>query len=280
MVKRELTAPGKRTLVVLLADVYSDATGIVHTDLSPVVEIPCSISSDTLNTTPLYSQPASTSAHSMRLSRPPPPFVKPLRVFDSAYILYEVYEINWRKHRLSRPLLCAAYSRLCGPSIGLIGIGIGIGIEALRLWLRGARLSGGVDVVELLQTFWCFISSYIRPTLVVICVLPSLTTMSAFAPRATKRLRLNSSLTTNQWMCKSCQRRSFASSTSRRQQSSPSQDEKQTHFGYETVAESLKASRGISVSQPISWIDRHQELTDFPSRRSLLLRRLHLRHYE
>jgi uncharacterized protein YlaI len=73
------------------------------------------------------------------------------------------------------------------------------------------------------------------------------TAMAFFAPRAAKRLRVSTPI--NGWVCKDC-RRSFASSLQSRQQQQPAssqplgQDEKTTHFGFETVAENIKASKG------------------------------------
>ena len=78
--------------------------------------------------------------------------------------------------------------------------------------------------------------------------------MASLVPRATKRVRLTA---TPGWVCGEC-RRSFASSSIRQSQQQPppppqqqpassqhiKQDDKTTHFGFETVSESLKASRG------------------------------------
>jgi len=77
-------------------------------------------------------------------------------------------------------------------------------------------------------------------------ILPS--NMASFLPRAAKRARLAAN--THGWVCKDCCR-SFTSSVRQPQQQQPAssqhvkQDEKTTHFGFETVSESLKASRGI-----------------------------------
>lgn len=68
--------------------------------------------------------------------------------------------------------------------------------------------------------------------------------MSTHISRASKRIRVAQNPTAG-WMCNSC-RRSFAS-TARSLQTPEQQKreaEKTTHFGYETVAESLKASKG------------------------------------
>lgn len=73
--------------------------------------------------------------------------------------------------------------------------------------------------------------------------------MASLAQRGAKRLRLSSPAQLG-WICKDC-RRAFACSTQPRQQpqssssQSAKQDEKTTHFGFETVAESIKASKGI-----------------------------------
>jgi 2-methoxy-6-polyprenyl-1,4-benzoquinol methylase len=66
--------------------------------------------------------------------------------------------------------------------------------------------------------------------------------MSVPFSRATKRIRFSSQ---KPWICSECHR----SSTITRQYRQPSQqaskqDDKTTHFGFETVAESLKASKG------------------------------------
>jgi len=84
--------------------------------------------------------------------------------------------------------------------------------------------------------------------------------MSTITSRSTKRLRLSSSSSTP-WTCASCQRRTFAVSLPSRQQPSQRQDEKTTHFGYETVAESLKASRvGAVFSSVASSYDTMNDL--------------------
>ena len=79
--------------------------------------------------------------------------------------------------------------------------------------------------------------------------------MAALLPRATKRLRLSPSTDS---VCHGC-RRAFASSIRHGQQQQPapsqhvSQSDKTTHFGFKTVAEELKASRGRQwTSQPLS----------------------------
>ncbi|KAK1090506.1 2-hexaprenyl-6-methoxy-1,4-benzoquinone methyltransferase, partial [Friedmanniomyces endolithicus] len=69
--------------------------------------------------------------------------------------------------------------------------------------------------------------------------------MAALLPRATKRLRLSPATDS---VCHGC-RQAFASSIRHGQQQQPapsqhvSQSDKTTHFGFETVAEELKASR-------------------------------------
>lgn len=65
--------------------------------------------------------------------------------------------------------------------------------------------------------------------------------MSAAVPRAAKRLRLTSS---RNWTCSECRRSLVSSVRQRQQQQPPSQDEKTTHFGFETISESMKASKG------------------------------------
>jgi 2-methoxy-6-polyprenyl-1,4-benzoquinol methylase len=76
------------------------------------------------------------------------------------------------------------------------------------------------------------------------CAITQYTNMSSHISRASKRLRVAQQPTTA-WMCNSC-KRSFASTA--RSLQTPEQQrkeaEKTTHFGYETVAESLKASKG------------------------------------
>ncbi|KAI7545572.1 UbiE/COQ5 methyltransferase [Hortaea werneckii] len=80
--------------------------------------------------------------------------------------------------------------------------------------------------------------------------------MASLIPRASKRLRLGAPST--QWICNDC-RRTFASSIqSRQQQQQPAssqrvgQDEKTTHFGYQTVAEDLKAGRVRDVFSSVA----------------------------
>ncbi|KAI7646666.1 hypothetical protein KC322_g19366, partial [Hortaea werneckii] len=79
--------------------------------------------------------------------------------------------------------------------------------------------------------------------------------MATFIPRASKRLRLGTPST--QWICNDC-RRTFASSIQSRQQQQPAssqrvgQDEKTTHFGYQTVAEDLKAGRVRDVFSSVA----------------------------
>ena len=67
--------------------------------------------------------------------------------------------------------------------------------------------------------------------------------MATLASRSTKRLRLSYGST--QWVCKSCTRRAFISSlrTQQQAQQSSREDEKTTHFGFQTVAEGLKESK-------------------------------------
>lgn len=78
--------------------------------------------------------------------------------------------------------------------------------------------------------------------------------MSSLPSRASKRLRLTSSSPSRQWVCHSCQqRRAFASSLPRPQQPpSPPQDEKTTHFGFQSLPESLKASRVGAVFSSVA----------------------------
>jgi 2-methoxy-6-polyprenyl-1,4-benzoquinol methylase len=75
--------------------------------------------------------------------------------------------------------------------------------------------------------------------------------MSSHISRASKRLRV-AQQPTAAWMCNSC-KRSFASTA--RSLQTPEQQrkeaEKTTHFGYETVAESLKASKGEATLHTI-----------------------------
>ncbi|KAK0347294.1 2-hexaprenyl-6-methoxy-1,4-benzoquinone methyltransferase [Friedmanniomyces endolithicus] len=78
--------------------------------------------------------------------------------------------------------------------------------------------------------------------------------MAALLPRATKRLRLSP---TSGFVCRDC-RRSFASSIRHGQQQQPApsqhvfQSDKTTHFGFETVAEELKASRVRTVFSSVA----------------------------
>ena len=74
-------------------------------------------------------------------------------------------------------------------------------------------------------------------------------TMAMQVSRGAKRMRLTTA--SSQWICKSCQRRAFASSQSRLQQ--PQQpDDKTTHFGTQTIAESLKVSRVGAVFSSVA----------------------------
>lgn len=76
--------------------------------------------------------------------------------------------------------------------------------------------------------------------------------MSHPASRIVKRLRLASSQeTVPRWVCQTCQRRAFTSSKPRRDRQPP-QEDKTTHFGYETIAESLKASRVGAVFSSVA----------------------------
>jgi ribosomal protein L37AE/L43A len=87
------------------------------------------------------------------------------------------------------------------------------------------------------------------------------TNMSSHISRASKRLRV-AQQPTAAWMCNSC-KRSFAS-TSRSLQTPEQQRkeaEKTTHFGYETVAESLKASKGKRIHSAIHML-QEQSLND------------------
>ncbi|TKA27367.1 hypothetical protein B0A50_04979 [Salinomyces thailandicus] len=88
--------------------------------------------------------------------------------------------------------------------------------------------------------------------------------MASFVPRASKRLRLAGPSSPSSWVCNDC-RRTFASSIRPRQQQQqqqhhhqqptpphPSQDDKTTHFGFETVSESLKAGRVRDVFSSVA----------------------------
>ncbi|KAK4579826.1 2-hexaprenyl-6-methoxy-1,4-benzoquinone methyltransferase [Recurvomyces mirabilis] len=78
--------------------------------------------------------------------------------------------------------------------------------------------------------------------------------MASIVPRASKRLRLSK---TSAWVCNDC-RRTFATSIAQRQQQQPassqheSQDPKSTHFGFQTVAEELKAGRVANVFSSVA----------------------------
>jgi len=79
-------------------------------------------------------------------------------------------------------------------------------------------------------------------------------TMASVIQRSSKRLRLSPS--NAGWICRDC-RRSFAASVQtqiqqQQQQQQPStQDGRTTHFGFQTVAEEQKASRGTHQSAVI-----------------------------
>ena len=64
--------------------------------------------------------------------------------------------------------------------------------------------------------------------------------MASLTSRSSKRLRVTSA-TPTQGICRTCQRRAFVATT--RQQQQPQQEDKTTHFGFQTVAESLKESK-------------------------------------
>jgi len=64
------------------------------------------------------------------------------------------------------------------------------------------------------------------------------TTMSSFVPRAAKRLRLSTRTATPLPV------RAFSSSPYLANQKPSRNDEKTTHFGFESIAESLKESKG------------------------------------
>lgn len=71
--------------------------------------------------------------------------------------------------------------------------------------------------------------------------------MASLTARASRRLRLLQSARAEQWTCREClQRRAFSLTSTSRQQSSttPKDGEGTTHFGFSTVAESMKASKG------------------------------------
>ncbi|QIX02026.1 hypothetical protein AMS68_007543 [Peltaster fructicola] len=80
--------------------------------------------------------------------------------------------------------------------------------------------------------------------------------------QAVKRLRVSSS---SKWVCTACQRSSFATTArlAQQQQQPRPDDGKTTHFGFETVAEDIKASRvGAVFSSVASSYDR---MNDFMS---------------
>ena len=66
------------------------------------------------------------------------------------------------------------------------------------------------------------------------------TTMPPLTPRPPKRLRLPSQ-TSTQWTCRSCQRRAFTATST--QQQEPPREAQTTHFGFQTIASSLKESK-------------------------------------
>ncbi|KAK3112448.1 2-hexaprenyl-6-methoxy-1,4-benzoquinone methyltransferase [Teratosphaeriaceae sp. CCFEE 6253] len=78
--------------------------------------------------------------------------------------------------------------------------------------------------------------------------------MSSVIPRAAKRLRVSPSPS---WVCTSC-RRTLATAVRQQQQQQPassqhvSQSGKTTHFGFETVAEDIKASRVATVFSSVA----------------------------
>lgn len=88
--------------------------------------------------------------------------------------------------------------------------------------------------------------------------------MSSLSIRGSRRLASSTSPSTP-WICHACrQRRSFVSTTIRNQEPAPSphnlrqpqpppqQDDKTTHFGFESVSESLKASRVGAVFSSVA----------------------------
>jgi len=87
--------------------------------------------------------------------------------------------------------------------------------------------------------------------------------MATSVSRASKRLRIS---TTNSWVCSDC-RRSFTAAAKRPQQ--PSQrnathlNDKTTHFGFETVAESEKVSRVGAVFSSVA--TSYDAMNDFMS---------------
>lgn len=107
--------------------------------------------------------------------------------------------------------------------------------------------------------------------------------MASSASRASKRLRPTSSTGAGQWICKNClQKRSFASSLVSRQQqqqtsTTTSSNDKATHFGFQNIPESLKASRGTIKNICNGWV---RLLKTYISWRRILLRGFDLRHNE
>ena len=104
---------------------------------------------------------------------------------------------------------------------------------SIQIWLYSCELPRGV------------------PETIHYCAITHETAMSSHISRASKRLRV-AQQPTAAWMCNSC-KRSFASTA--RPLQTPEQQreeaEKTTHFGYQTVAESLKASKGEAAMSPI-----------------------------
>ena len=100
--------------------------------------------------------------------------------------------------------------------------------------------------------------------------------MSSFVPRAAKRLRLSTRTVTPLPI------RAFSSSPYLAEQKP--NNEKTTHFGFESIAESLKESKGKDISfriAAIATLQKNRQLTEKRnSRCRLQLRRLLLRHHE
>ncbi|KXT09920.1 hypothetical protein AC579_7992 [Pseudocercospora musae] len=85
--------------------------------------------------------------------------------------------------------------------------------------------------------------------------------MSSSVPRAAKRLRI---VAPKGWVCTEC-RRGFASASrlSQQQPQRPPQNDKTTHFGFETVAESVKASKVGAVFSSVA--SNYDAMNDFMS---------------
>ncbi|KAF2719213.1 ubiquinone/menaquinone [Polychaeton citri CBS 116435] len=83
--------------------------------------------------------------------------------------------------------------------------------------------------------------------------------MSSIIPRASKRLRLGASPL--QWVCQSCKQRALYGSSSRLLQQKEKSNDQTTHFGFETIAESMKNARvGAVFSSVASSYDTMNDL--------------------